>query len=252
VYWTRDDGSILRAKTGEEPEILVSGQNVVGDIVVDSGFVYWATIGDGTIKRAPLEGGDVATFATVGQQPWRLAISGSFLGFTDNATGEVWAVPLALGGEPLLCATTPGAWGLAMDESRVYWTRLGFGEVLAGPIGGGMSTTLVSDFISPSDIALAGDKVVFGTVSDAGVSAVPIAGGARIELASEGGFGVAADETHVYFGMYDGRIARVPLGGGETEVLGIGPGTPGDIALTKTSVYWTVDTQEGTILKVAK
>jgi hypothetical protein len=250
LYWTRSDGSVLRAQVGSEPEILASGQSSPGDLVVDATHVYWANLGDGTIVRAPLEGGAVTIVVADAGQAWSLAISATTLSWTDNMTGDVRVMSLA-GGPPITLATTQGAWSIAMDATRVYWTTLFEGSVFAAPIGGGAKTPLVTGFTAPADLVLAGDRLLFGTSNDAGVYAVPLAGGEKIALAPEGGFGIAADEHHVYFGEYDGRLARVPLTGGEREVIGFAPGTPSDIALTSTTVYWTAAT-DGLILKVAK
>ena len=251
VYWTRTDGSVLRASSGDAPEILASGQSSPGDLVVDASRVYWANLGDGTIVSAPLAGGPATIVVPSAGQAWSLAISPTTLSWIDNMTGEVWAQSLA-GGPPLLLATTQGAWSIAIDATRVYWSTLFAGDVLSVPVGGGPTTPLVTGFTAPADLALSGDRLFFGTGNDAGVHAVPIAGGERVALASKGGFGIAADDLHVYFGEYDGRVVRVPLGGGQPEVLGIGPALPTDIALTSTTVYWAAAATDGLILAVAK
>jgi hypothetical protein len=252
VYWTRTDGSVLRALVGDAPELLAQGQNSPGDIVVDATRVYWANLGDGTIVSAPQGGGPTTIVVPNAGQAWSLAVSATTLSWTDTMTGEVRALALVGGGPPILLATTQGAWSIAMDAKSVYWSTLFAGAVLSAPIGGGPTTVLVSEFTAPADLALVGDRLFFGTANDAGVHAVAIAGGPMTTLAAKGGFGLAADDHHVYFGEYDGRLARVPLGGGEPEVLGIGPSTPTDIALSETTVYWAAAATDGLILKVAK
>jgi hypothetical protein len=252
VYWTRSDGSVLRAPVGGDPEILAKGQNSPGDIVVDATRVYWANLGDGTIVSAPLAGGAISVVVASAGQAWSLAVSATTLSWTDTMTGEVRALALGGKGPPILLATTQGAWSIAMDSTRVYWSTLFAGAVFSAPIGGGASTALVSEFTAPAGLSIVGDRLFFGTGNDAGVHAVAITGGATTALVAKGGFGIAADDSHVYFGEYDGRLARVPLGGGEPEVLGIGPSTPTDIALTSTTVYWAAAATDGLILKVAK
>jgi hypothetical protein len=252
LYWTRSDGAVVRVHDGGEPEVIADGQNAPGDIAVNSTHVYWANVGDGTIVRAPLEGGATDLVVSGLVQPWSLAVSETRLVWTDNATGNVQTLSLAGGAEPITIATTQGAWAIALDATRVYWTSLFAGQVFAAPIAGGAPVTLSDGVISPAELALAGERVFFGTVSDAGVFAVPMAGGETTALTQKGGFGIAADGQHVYFGEYDGRLARVPLDGGEPEVLAIGNGTTADIALTSGSVYWTSASTDGVILKVAK
>lgn len=252
VYWTRSDGSVLRALEGGAPEILAEGQSSPGDIAVDATRVYWANLGDGTIVSAPQGGGAISVVVANAGQAWSLAVSATTLAWTDNMTGEVRALALGSNGPPIVLGTTQGAWSIAMDSTRVYWSTLFAGAVFSAPIGGGAPTALVSEFTAPAELAIVGDRLFFGSVNDAGVHVVPIAGGATTALVAKGGFGIAADDIHVYFGEYDGRLARVPLGGGAPEVLGIGSATPSDIALTSTSVYWAAAATDGQILKVAK
>ncbi len=253
LYWTRSDGSILRAYVGSAPEVVTTGQDAPGDIAVNDTHVYWANVGGGTIARSTLDGiGSTIVLGGI-TQPWSLAVSSKHLAWTENATGNVFLVLLESGGSvPPPIAGTPGAWGITMDATNVYWTTLFNGAILSAPLAGGAYTQIAGDVISPDALAVSGDRLFFGTASDAGVFSVPITGGVPTSLVATGGFGIAADDKHVYFGEYDGRLARVPLGGGDIEILGIGPGTVSDIALTSKSVYWTSASADGVILKVAK
>lgn len=252
LYWTRSDGSVLRAHEGGEPEIIASGQSAPGDIAVNGTHVYWTNLGDGTIARAPLEGTGAEVVLSGLVQPWSLAVSETWLTWADNATGEVSVLPLGAGGAPSVIAVTEGAWSVALDATHVYWTTLFNASIFAWPLAGGETQTLASDLLSAADLTLSGDRLFFGTASDAGVFTVPVSGGAAVALTQKGGFGMAADAQHVYFGEYDGRLSRVPVGGGETEVLGLAPATPSDVALTSKSVYWASASADGIIMKVAK
>lgn len=252
LYWTRSDGAVLRAYEGSAPETIAAGQDSPGDIAVNATHVYWANVGAGTLARAPLDGTGAEIVLEGLTQPWSLAVSPTSLAWAENATGNVFLASLANGSAPTLLATTPGAWSIAMDAEHVFWTTLFDGAVYAAPLAGGPATAIATDAVSPQSLSLSGDRVFFGTASDAGVFSVPTAGGPTTHLTDSGGFGVAADAEHVYFGEYDGRLARVPLGGGDVEILGIGPATVADIALTSKSVYWTAASMDGAILKVAK
>lgn len=252
VYWTRTDGSVLRAYEGNAPEVIAAGQDSPGDIAVNGTHVYWANVGGGTIARASLDGTGAEVVLSGLTQPWSIAVSDTSLAWAENVTGNVFLASLGSGAVPIAVATTPGAWGITMDATNVYWTTWFDGSVYAAPIAGGAAAVLSSGAVSPEALSVSGDRLFFGTASDAGVFSVLTTGGATTTLVSEGGFGVAADDKHVYFGEYDGRIARVPLGGGEVSVLGIGPGTVSDIALTSKSVYWTPAATDSLILKVAK
>lgn len=252
LYWTRADGSVLRAREGEAPEVIAELQNGPGDIAVNGTHVYWASVGDGTIARAPLDGKGAEIVVTGLAMPWSLAVTDQSLAWTDNSTGEVTVMALDGAGAKVVVGKTEGAWGVALGSTHVYWTTLFYQQLLRAPIAGGAAETLAEGISSPQDLALSGDRVFFGTASDAGVYTVAVTGGATTKLTESGGFGVAADDTHVYFGEYDGRLARVPLGGGEVEILGLGQTTPSDVALTSKSVYWTAATSDGVLMKVAK
>ncbi len=252
VYWTRADGSVLRAYEGGAPEVIAKEQYAARDIAVNDTHVYWANVGAGTLARAPLAGTGEEVVISGLTQPWSIAISSTTLVWTENETGHVYVASLDSGQAPTLLATTPGAWDVVMDATNVYWTTVFGGSVYAAPLAGGAPAMLAGDLTPPQALAISGDRLFFGTAADAGVFSVPTTGGAPTSLVEKGGFGVAADGEHVYFGEYDGRLARVPLGGGDVEVLGIGNGTVSDIALTSKSVYWTMVGNDGVILKVAK
>ncbi len=253
VYWTSIDGSVARIATaGGSTEVLVSGQNQPGDIAVNSTDVYWTNLGDATILRLPLDGGTpVVVLKNVGLA-WSIKVSDTNLVYVDNQSGDVRQLSLEPGSTPITITTTQGSWGVNMDATTLYWSTFAFGSLYSAPLGGGPITTLVDHYSTPAELLRIGDRILFGTNNDAGVYAVPVGGGALATLSEKGGYGLAADEHHVYFGMYDGRIARVPLTGGDPEILGFSASLPSDIVLTSTTVYWSAASMDSLLMKVAK
>lgn len=253
LYWTRQDGSVMAAEAGGAPQVLVSGQNTPGDIAVNSTHVYWVNLGDGTILRVPLGGGAPEVVLKNAEFPWSLAVSDTTLVYVDNQSGAVRSLSLQTAGtSPVTITTSQGAWGVTMDETALYWSTFAFGSVYSAPLGGGAVTTLVDKFSSPAELVRIGDRLLFSTNNDAGVYTIPVLGGSTVTLSEKGGYGLAADEKHAYFGMYDGRLARVPLEGGEVAIVGMSAALPSDIVLTKTTVFWSAASTNGLIMKVAK
>ncbi len=252
VYWTNAEGSVVRIAQDGDPQVLVSGQNSPGDIAVNTTDVYWTNLGDGTILRMPLGGGVPVVVLGNAGVPWSIKVSDSMLVYVDNQSGDVRRLSLEPGSAPVTMATTPGSWGITMDATTLYWSTFAYGSLYSIPLGGGPTTTLVDHYSMPAEVVRMGDRILFGTNNDAGVYAVPVVGGATVTLFEKGGYGIAADEHHVYFGMYDGRIARVALDGGEPEILGMSEALPSDIVLTKTTAYWSAASTKGLLMKVAK
>jgi hypothetical protein len=252
IYWTRGgDGVVMRASTeGGASEIVAEGQSSPTDIALGADAVFWGNAGDGTISRAPLAGGAPEVIASGQGQPWSLAVTASTLVWSDLETGEVRSIPTT-GGPVHLLASTPGTWSVAADAENAFWIRLGYSDAWRAPLLGADPPLMVASGVtSPGELALSDDSIFIASIG--GLMLVPKTGGEPKPLTTDGAYGLAVDGVHAYFGVYDGRLLRVPLAGGPVQVLAKSPSMPTDIAINSTSVFWTAAAEKGLILKVAK
>ena len=106
----------------------------------------------------------------------------------------------------------------------------------------------------PLAIVVAGDRVYWSDIGSANIWSIPTSGGsAELVLADETVYGLASDETHLYFtGLASGRVGRVRLGvwGGPAETLllsrsGAGPANLFGITVTSAHLYVTNATDSG-------
>ena len=87
VFWT-NGVQLLSAPTsgvldGGAPSALVSNQNEVGGLAIDSSSIYWTTTGSsplsGTVMMMPLGGGAATTLASGRAYPSQIVTVGSTL-----------------------------------------------------------------------------------------------------------------------------------------------------------------------------
>jgi hypothetical protein len=132
VYWTDfADGTILRAAdhlTGPADagvltaNRLASGLVGPSDLVLVGGYAY-APDKAGHIRRVPLGGGDLETFADVPGTPFGIATDGvSIYWSTLGADGGIFSAPPAMG-FPIGGQDDPHA--LAATTDNVYWATWG-------------------------------------------------------------------------------------------------------------------------------
>ena len=188
------------------PAVVASGQNAPSGIAVDATHVYWTCSGDGTVKKAPIAGGDQVLLH-------------------DSPDG--------------------GAWTITVDATSVYWADRMAGTVNKAPIAGGDVVVLSTDQKGTNDITVDATHVYWAySAQDSGVSKVPLGGGATITMSASaqvfGPNGIAVNASHVYWsdGGPNGSVKMRPLGADfEFEVVA-GLPFPSDVALDATSVYW--------------
>jgi len=197
--------------------VLASANHPKG-IFLTGGYVYFTNYGtgaaDGTVSRVGTDGsnaGDVATSLTA---PWAIGVSGGLVFFTTApaaGTGGVFEVAESGGTVTPIQQGLSGALGLGLDATKVFWTIDSGSGVSVGtvPIGGG-AVDNVLDFggaLSPTAMVVSGNDVFVAT---------------------------SGTQAAVLHGLTNGAGNMAPL---DTQA----PETYGDLALSSTTVYATLD-----------
>ena len=145
---------------------------------------------------------------------------------------------------------------IAVDDRNVYWTSGGVmdfgtnepsdGRVWAVPLAGGTPTSIASGFQRPKLIAAAGGRVVFGNhdiSASPGSQIIQIVDGTATVLTTTTGslFGLAVDDTTVYWSEAGDRVRSMPLSGGDARTLASGQAHPNQIAVEGGIVYWATN-----------
>lgn len=208
LYWTDSlAGEVRKLRLdGGSPSTLASGECAATALSVDATSVYWVGCAN-HIRRTSLDGGDVSSVASGG-------------------TGTVS--------------------NLVVDPTSVYWI-LNNRQIMKASLGDGVVTTLAAEVTSGAgslslvdsnlywrftDASMLGNSTLPGT---AAIRSLSVEGGSPKTVLSktysydrDGGavdsgrgiWAVAADSRGIYYYMVeDGRLLRMPLGGGPPTTL---------------------------------
>jgi hypothetical protein len=196
------------------------------------------------------------------ERPRGLALGGGYVYFTavgiaDPERAGVFRVPLEgeRGAPEMLAGVAEGVRGvpvdLAIDDRSIYVARRSPNAIEELPLEGGAGSLLWQSASStttgsPYAIALDATHVHAAlTQGSAVLVSVPKAGGAPRGLATEnphydsGLFGLAANDTHVFWASQN-KVLRIPKGGGVVEpILAEGNGDPRGVLYHEGTLYWT-------------
>jgi hypothetical protein len=230
--------------------------------------------------------GVVAVPISVGAQPIPYQGFGKSVAADATAVYNIGYTSISiapLNGGPSTFVGAFNAVDVAVRDGTVYWTSVGGAPtdsryvrsgILKLPRGAESAVPLLGGESVPIDhggstggaggggmggVSGAGGGAGIGGAGGAGVAARGGASGGISMVSLQYPYGIAVDASYVYwtdgankfFGgpdFTDGKVARIPIGGGEATLLASGLGGPGDMTVDATAVYFA--SVDGTIKKV--
>ena len=226
VYWSVFEQAGIPPKLFKVPvwggplTEVPDGLNVTA-LTLDSTNLYWVTV-NGTVKKAPIEGGATTTFdvASASSGGSNILVDATNIYWMTNE-GSVRKMPVT-GGEPTTLAVAVATSGsIAVDATHVYWAN-GSGPqaretVLKAPIDGSAPPEMM--------VTASGDMISLGT-----------------------GSSFAVTDGYVYW-VGGGALRRMPALGGDPEVF-VTPTTTfhNGIVACPGGVCWT-DSNQGTLMR---
>jgi hypothetical protein len=208
IYWTHQEGVTSMPIGGGTPRPIAAADRASG-IALDATNVYWTSLGEGSVMKVPIGGGDATVLASGQSEPAAIAVDAANVYWRNSGDGTIKKVPIGGGDETLLASGLALSSGMAVAGGHLYWTNYDDGTVMTVPTSGGTPTTLASGQPGPGAIATDGTNVYFS--AEGGVRRVPVGGGApiTIECEHEGARMMAIDATHLYWPS-GGGIVRYP------------------------------------------
>jgi len=174
IYWYADGASaVMRADhDGGGATQVATGQNNVGSLAAEGGFVYWSTAS--AIFELEVGVGSPTPLVQGLTSPRSVVVDDDYAYF---ATGQ-WGVDEAVrrvprgGGAAELLTDTGGAYVIALDATHVYAAANHDGVIFRIPKDGGTPEVLATGQPFPFDIAVDDEAVYWSSETDAAVAKV--------------------------------------------------------------------------------
>jgi hypothetical protein len=189
-----------------QPVLLAEGgdDETFAHLLVHDGAVYWSVVGPQEIRSIPVEGGDVATLASLAVEPDFLAAEGGTLLVSSTKGQTIYRIDIGTRATEMLCVELAPVVGVAVDAGTVYYHRYeANGDVRTVPIGGGTVGTVASRQFSGFGIAAAAGSVYWSTLGSGGPDGTLAMFGtntvAVLANAERKPSGIALDATYVYW-----------------------------------------------------
>jgi hypothetical protein len=233
----------------------IANVNVPRTLVVDSRYVYWLDTGQGSVRKAPVEGGSVVTLSSNGTRQgddW-IAVDSENV-YWSVTTSRIFKTAIEGGAETTVVPFRDGRgtiWQFAVNRDALFWIEgsgVGNDSVMRVGKDGGTPTQLAA-IENPTAIAVDEQSVYWAEAPSVGtcptldcqsVNKVAGSGGQAVVLAPSGGVvsSLTFDATHVYW-LSDARtVTRVSKHGGAAESVR-GPADATTFAVDTSGVYWS-------------
>ncbi len=218
VYWANyPTGSLKKANLDGTGLGLVYtfSTGFVNGLVVGAGNLYYHSYyGNNTIARVSTAGTGNTTFASMGSQNGQnMAADSSTLFWTDSSVGTVNRVPFNAPSLPALPGTISNAEAVPaapfLSSTGIYW-------LLSGASG----ALRYSPLASPAPVTL---------------STTPLAAPGSMVVDANFAYVLASGTAPNYA---DGRIYKIPVGGGPAVVIAQGLYQPNSITMDAGHLYW--------------
>jgi hypothetical protein len=274
------DRFMMVPTSGGTPVMIDYLENSAGNcglygLVFDSSYVYWANYPTGNIKRATLAGTNPSLVATVEGYLNGLTIGGANLYYHSYPNMWIGRVTTAGAGKTTFASTASinGA-NLATDSNYLYWTDNSVGTV--NKVAFNVSSLPASPMVivtgesSPTFPFVTSTAIYWLQPGTSGaLRYAPLAAPAAASLNTTP---LPTPESVVVDGSYawvlaagagpaDGRIYKLPLGGGPSVIVAQGLFQPTSLAMDSASIYWTNNSttqpsgtrnSDGTIMMILK
>ncbi len=238
-----------------QPIAIATGQDGAYAVVVDDTSVYWVSYTGNTVMKSAKDGTALTLLANTNvDSPWNLAVDATYVYWTNLGGSIARCAKSGCGSTGQVLATNLNSpEGIAVDTAHVFWGEYQGYDVGRMSTDGGAFGYLQTNLNHAYEVAI-DDASVFFTTQDTigsmpkGAVTVPTgdydaaAGFTTVASIPIGGFGIAVDDTNVYWVEDDdpGRVAFAPKTGtsdGGATLAG-GQHYPARIALDDANVYW--------------
>jgi hypothetical protein len=222
-----------------------------GRLVVAGGYLYWTVQGAGAVVwRAPLVGGGPEPLAWDSAGAFGLVVAGDLVYYTQPSASRVLRLPLA-GGAPTVLAKVGSPLALASDGASLYWTDSSSdGKIMKLDLAGGAQpVTLIDGQSGPRALAVQDGYVYWTDFKDGTIlrtlDHLTGAPDAAVRTASRLASGLKGPTDILLLGGYayvpdqNGFVQRVPLEGGDLELVANASGAPYGVASDGATIYWS-------------
>jgi serine/threonine protein kinase len=258
AYWsTRDGGEVMRVSVnGGTPEPIATGVEVPWLLPLGgprASHLYWlqgAMFNPRRVFRWPLAGGTPKEVFS-GQSLELMTVSGDTFIYLDRTDGKLKA--RKQGAPPrVLLASAKDLGELIVAPPWIYLSNVNERLVFRMRLDGSQQQVVKRGEGTRVFAFAVNSQYVFWSDADSdSIFRVPRAGGRVTQVAKEiSASSLAADARFLYMGT-SSEVSRVPISGGEPEVLTPGRHQAGALTVDEEALYWS-DRNEGSVMRMAK